>query len=94
MVLDEVKEIKPDSREIITSDITFKYDYLIVAGWSAAPLLRQRRLGAIRPRPEKPRRRHWNSAGACCWPSRSRRKPVPTQERVQADDIRGGGSRT
>jgi NADH dehydrogenase len=31
VVLDEVKEIKPDSREIITSDITFKYDYLIVA---------------------------------------------------------------
>lgn len=31
MVLDEVKEIRPDSREVVTPDITFTYDYLIVA---------------------------------------------------------------
>lgn len=31
VVLDEVKEIKPDTREVVTSDITFSYDYLIVA---------------------------------------------------------------
>ena len=31
VVLDEVKEIKPDTREVVTSDITFTYDYLIVA---------------------------------------------------------------
>jgi NADH:ubiquinone reductase (H+-translocating) len=29
--LDEVKQIKPESREVITPDPTFKYDYLIVA---------------------------------------------------------------
>lgn len=31
IVLDEVEEIRPDSREVVTGDITFKYDYLIVA---------------------------------------------------------------
>jgi len=31
IVLDEVKEIRPDSHEVVTGDITFKYDYLIVA---------------------------------------------------------------
>ncbi len=31
VVLDEVKEIRPGTREIVTPDITFKYDYLIVA---------------------------------------------------------------
>lgn len=31
VVLDEVREIRPATREIITPDITFKYDYLIVA---------------------------------------------------------------
>jgi NADH dehydrogenase len=31
VVLDEVKEIKPDTHEVVTSDITFTYDYLIVA---------------------------------------------------------------
>jgi len=31
IVLDEVKEIAPDRKEIITDDLTFKYDYLIVA---------------------------------------------------------------
>jgi NADH:ubiquinone reductase (H+-translocating) len=31
VVLDEVKEINPESREVITEDLTFKYDYLIVA---------------------------------------------------------------
>ena len=31
VVLDEVKEIKPASREVVTGDITFHYDYLIVA---------------------------------------------------------------
>jgi len=31
VVLDEVKEIRPDQREVVTPDITFKYDYLIVA---------------------------------------------------------------
>jgi NADH dehydrogenase len=31
VVLDEVKQILPDTREIVTGDITFKYDYLIVA---------------------------------------------------------------
>ena len=31
VVLDEVKEIRPDTREVVTSDITFPYDYLIVA---------------------------------------------------------------
>jgi NADH dehydrogenase len=29
--LDEVKKINPESREVITEDLTFKYDYLIVA---------------------------------------------------------------
>ena len=29
--LDEVKDIKIESREVITGDLTFKYDYLIVA---------------------------------------------------------------
>ena len=31
VVLDEVKQINPESREVITEDLTFKYDYLIVA---------------------------------------------------------------
>lgn len=31
VVLDEVKQILPDTREVVTDDITFKYDYLIVA---------------------------------------------------------------
>jgi len=31
VVLDEVKAIRPETREVITSDITFTYDYLIVA---------------------------------------------------------------
>ena len=31
VVLDEVKEIKPASREVVTGDLTFPYDYLIVA---------------------------------------------------------------
>lgn len=31
VVLDEVKEIKPDTREVVTDDLTFRYDYLIVA---------------------------------------------------------------
>lgn len=31
VVLDEVTEILPDQREVITGDLTFKYDYLIVA---------------------------------------------------------------
>jgi NADH dehydrogenase len=31
VILDEVKEINPESREVITGDLTFKYDYLIVA---------------------------------------------------------------
>jgi len=31
VVLDEVKEIKPASREVVTGDLTFHYDYLIVA---------------------------------------------------------------
>jgi len=31
IVLDEVEEIRPDTREVVTGDITFKYDYLIVA---------------------------------------------------------------
>ena len=31
VVLDEVKEIKPASREVVTGDLTFSYDYLIVA---------------------------------------------------------------
>jgi len=31
VILDEVKEIKPDSREVVTGDLTFHYDHLIVA---------------------------------------------------------------
>ncbi len=31
VILDEVKQINPESREVITGDLTFKYDYLIVA---------------------------------------------------------------
>lgn len=31
IVLDEVEEIRPDTHEVVTGDITFKYDYLIVA---------------------------------------------------------------
>jgi NADH dehydrogenase len=31
VVLDEVKKINPETREVITEDLTFKYDYLIVA---------------------------------------------------------------
>jgi NADH:ubiquinone reductase (H+-translocating) len=31
VILDEVKKINPESREVITGDLTFKYDYLIVA---------------------------------------------------------------
>jgi NADH dehydrogenase len=31
VVLDEVKEIRPGPREVVTGDITFKYDHLIVA---------------------------------------------------------------
>ncbi len=31
VILDEVKQINPESREVITEDLTFKYDYLIVA---------------------------------------------------------------
>jgi NADH:quinone reductase (non-electrogenic) len=31
VILDEVKQINPDTREVITEDLTFKYDYLIVA---------------------------------------------------------------
>ncbi len=31
VVLDEVTEIRPDTREVVTRDITFSYDYLIVA---------------------------------------------------------------
>lgn len=31
VVLDEVREIRPDTREVITGDITFRYDHLIVA---------------------------------------------------------------
>ncbi len=31
VVLDEVKQINPEIREVITEDLTFKYDYLIVA---------------------------------------------------------------
>lgn len=31
VVLDEVKKINPESREVVTDDLTFKYDYLIVA---------------------------------------------------------------
>jgi len=31
VVLDEVTEIRPDAREVVTSDITFSYDHLIVA---------------------------------------------------------------
>jgi NADH dehydrogenase len=31
VILDEVQQINPESREVITGDLTFKYDYLIVA---------------------------------------------------------------
>lgn len=31
IVLDQVEEIRPDTKEVVTGDITFKYDYLIVA---------------------------------------------------------------
>ncbi len=31
VVLDEVTEIRPDAREVVTGDLTFHYDYLIVA---------------------------------------------------------------
>ncbi|MGB9274047.1 MAG: NAD(P)/FAD-dependent oxidoreductase, partial [Terrimicrobiaceae bacterium] len=31
VVLDEVKKINPETREVITEDLTFKYDHLIVA---------------------------------------------------------------
>ena len=31
VILDEVRQINPESREVITEDLTFKYDYLIVA---------------------------------------------------------------
>lgn len=31
VVLDEVKDIRPETREVVTDDLTFKYDYLIVA---------------------------------------------------------------
>ncbi len=31
IVLDEVREIRKDTREVVTDDITFKYDHLIVA---------------------------------------------------------------
>lgn len=31
VVLDEVKEIRPETREVVTPDITFRYDHLIVA---------------------------------------------------------------
>ena len=31
VILDEVKQINPEIREVITEDLTFKYDYLIVA---------------------------------------------------------------
>ena len=31
VVLDEVREIRPDSRTVITPDLTFQYDHLIVA---------------------------------------------------------------
>ena len=31
VVLDEVKEIRRDTKEVITGDLTFRYDYLIVA---------------------------------------------------------------
>lgn len=31
VVLDEVKEIHPETREVVTGDLTFHYDYLIVA---------------------------------------------------------------
>jgi NADH dehydrogenase len=31
VVLDEVKEIRPETREVVTPDITFTYDHLIVA---------------------------------------------------------------
>lgn len=31
VVLDEVREIRPDTHEVVTADITFRYDYLIVA---------------------------------------------------------------
>jgi NADH:ubiquinone reductase (H+-translocating) len=31
VILDEVRQINPESREVITGDLTFKYDYLIVA---------------------------------------------------------------
>ncbi len=31
VVLDEVREIRPDTREVVTGDITFYYDHLIVA---------------------------------------------------------------
>ena len=31
VILDEVKQIKPETREVVTEDLTFKYDYLIVA---------------------------------------------------------------
>ena len=31
VILDEVKQINPETREVITEDLTFKYDYLIVA---------------------------------------------------------------
>jgi len=31
VVLDEVRRIRPDTREVVTGDITFHYDYLIVA---------------------------------------------------------------
>lgn len=31
VVLDEVKAVKPETREVVTDDLTFTYDYLIVA---------------------------------------------------------------
>ncbi|MFV0337428.1 MAG: NAD(P)/FAD-dependent oxidoreductase [Chthoniobacterales bacterium] len=31
VVLDEVKDIHPEAREVVTNDLTFQYDYLIVA---------------------------------------------------------------
>jgi NADH dehydrogenase len=38
VILDEVKNINPESREVITEDLTFKYDYLIVAACAYSDL--------------------------------------------------------
>ncbi len=87
VILSEVRRVDTAARKVITEDLVVPYDFLILATRSAPQLLRPRRMGKVRARPEKPGRRRRNPQAAA-YSLRGRGKSRRSGRTRRGDDLR------